>query len=122
MKVRGVAILAVSFVSTGCVSTPQTPMEVYLNRYAGAQAAAMNCPAYGGYSSIAAMKSDAETNLARARALGATDKDLQKARQNATGALSGAIILVGPLEACNSFIGGLAWAGTSTPEIKKKPK
>lgn len=103
---------------TSCATTPATPMEAYLNRYGGAEAVAMNCPAYGGYGSVSSMRNDAETNLAKAKALGATDADIAKARERARGNLMGATFLVGPMEACSSFINNLAWAGTSSPEVR----
>lgn len=107
---------------TGCqtVKPAATPMEAYLNRHAAAEAIARNCPAYGGYGAVSAMRSDAESNLAKARALGATETDVQMARERMNGTLMSAVMLVGPLEACNSFVNQLAWAGTSTAVIGTK--
>ncbi len=82
----------------------------------------MNCPAYGGYGSVTAMRSDAEKNLARAKALGATEADVKKARERVNGNLMSAIFLIGPVEACNGFVNRLAWVGTSTPVIAPKKK
>lgn len=115
------AVLAMAALA-GCATTPATPMEARLNRYAGAQVVAMNCGAAGGYASIATMRADAEKNLAEARALGATDADIAKATQRVNGNFMGAVVLVGDYQACNSFINNLAWAGTSTPVIKPKPQ
>jgi hypothetical protein len=107
----------------GCTTTPAaTPMEAHLNRYAAAQAVAMNCPAYGGYSSVAAMRSDADKNLAKARSLGARDADIKKAQERMNAQLSGAIFMVGPIQACSSFVNGLAWAGSAPAKITPKPK
>jgi len=97
-----------------------SPMEAYLNRHAAAEAIARNCPAYGGYGAVTAMRSDADANLARARALGATDTDVQKARERMNSNLMSAVMLVGPIEACNAFVNQLAWAGTSTAQVPKK--
>lgn len=104
----------------GCATTPATPMEAHLNRYAGAEAVAMNCPAYGGYGSVAQMRADAQANLAKARALGATEADVAQARQRVNGNLMGATVLVGPIEACNAFVNRLAWVGADTPVIPPK--
>lgn len=108
--------LAATLLLAGCATTETyTPMEKYLNRYAGAEAVAMNCPAYGGYGSVSQMRADAHTNLAKAKAMGATEADVAKAQQRVSGKLSSAIFLVGPIQACSAFVNGLAWAGTSTP-------
>lgn len=96
----------------GCQTTNYSPMERHLNRYAGAEVAASRCPAYGGYGSVAAMRADAEKNLAQARKLGATDADIQKARERLNGNMAGATLLVGDVQACNSLINNLAWAGS----------
>ncbi len=103
---------AVAVSLAGCATTPATPMEAHLNRYAGAEAVAMNCPAYGGYGSVAAMRADAQKNLARAKALGATEADVTKARQRVSGNLMGATVLVGPIQACSAFVNNLAWVGS----------
>ena len=122
MMTRLHAIAAVALAVTGCqtIKPAETPMEAYLNRHAAAEAIARNCPAYGGYGAVTAMRADAEQNLSRARALGATDADIQKARERMNGNLMSAVILVGPIEACNAFVNQLAWAGTSTAVVPKK--
>lgn len=112
---KRLVIVAAALALAGCTTTSYTPMERYLNRYAGAEAAAVQCPAYGGYGSVAAMRTDAEKNLPQARALGATDADVQKARQRVNGNVMAAAVLVGPADACNSLINSLAWAGTAPP-------
>ncbi|MDX0834006.1 hypothetical protein GOD82_29765 [Sinorhizobium medicae] len=118
--VAGAAALSLA----GCATTPATPMEAHLNRYAGAEAVAMNCPAYGGYGSVAQMRADAQKNLARAKALGATEADVAKARQRVNSNLMGATVLVGPIQACSAFVNSLAWAGSEPavvrPVAKKK--
>jgi len=119
MKKQCIA-LATIFSLAGCASTPSTPMEAHLNRYAGAEAVAMNCPAYGGYGSVAQMRADAKANLAKAKALGATEADIAKARQRVNSNLMGATVLVGPLEACSAFVNRLAWVGSDTPVIQPK--
>lgn len=116
--VAGAAALSLA----GCATTPATPMEAHLNRYAGAEAVAMNCPAYGGYGSVAQMRTDAQKNLARAKALGATEADVAKARQRVSSNLMGATVLVGPLEACNAFVNRLAWVGSEPAVIKPVAK
>jgi hypothetical protein len=67
------------------------------------------------------MRSDAESNLARARALGAKEADIKQARERMDGQLLSAIFLVGAPEACSSFVNGLTWAGT-TPAIVEPKK
>jgi uncharacterized protein YceK len=120
---RVLLVAAVSALASGCVTAPPaTPMEAYLNRYAGAEAVAMNCPAYGGYGSVAQMRSDAEKNLARAKSLGATAADVKKARDRINGQLMSAIFLIGPVEACNGFVNRLAWVGDSAPVIPPRKK
>lgn len=120
MRMLFVAVAAALSLA-GCTTAPAaTPMEAYLNRYAGAEAVAMNCPAYGGYGSVAQMRADAQANLVKAKALGATDADVAKAREKINGNLMGATVLVGPVQACNAFTNGLAWAGTETPKIPPK--
>ncbi|MGO6895427.1 hypothetical protein RlegWSM1455_07190 [Rhizobium laguerreae] len=114
------ALLAATLTACAATTPAASPMEAHLNRYAGAEAVARNCPAYGGYGSIAAMRSDAENNLARARALGAKETDIKQARERMNGQLMSAIFLVGPPDACNSFVNGLAWAGTTPAVVKPK--
>jgi|GEM_PF-1941102 len=114
MKLSMTAALGSVFLA-GCATTSYTPMERYLNRYAGAEVAAAQCPAYGGYGSVATMRVDAEKNLAEARKLGATEADIQKARSRLNGNFGGAVILMGPMQACHSVINSLAWVGTRTP-------
>ena len=120
-NVYAAALLATTLVACATTTPAASPMEAHLNRYAGAEAVARNCPAFGGYGSIAAMRSDAESNLARARALGAKEADVKQARERMNGQLLSAIFLVGVPEACSSFVNGLAWAGT-TPAIVKPKK
>lgn len=115
------ALLATTLTACATTTPAASPMEAHLNGYAGAEAVARNCPAFGGYGSIAAMRSDAESNLARARALGAKEADVKQARERMNGQLLSAIFLVGVPEACSSFVNGLAWAGT-TPAIVKPKK
>jgi hypothetical protein len=121
MKLQITALVAILSLA-GCATTPASPMEAHLNRYAGAEAVAQNCPAYGGYGSVAAMRSDAEKNLARARVLGATEADVKKARERVNGNFMGAVFLVGDMQACNSFVNQLAWAGSSPAIVPSKSK
>jgi hypothetical protein len=69
----GVAALLATLTACATTTPAALPMEAHLSRYAGADTVARNCAAYGGYGSIAAMRSDAEDNLARAQALGAKE-------------------------------------------------
>jgi len=115
--------LALATAIAGCQTAPAaTPMEAHLNRYAGAEAVAMNCPSFGGYGSVASMKADADKNLSKARKLGATDADIKAARTRLNGQLQSTIFLVGPMEACSAFMNRLAWAGDSTPVIQPAKK
>lgn len=117
-------IVAIGLAVTGCqtMQPAASPREAYLNRHAAAEAIARNCPAYGGYGAVTAMRADAETNLARARSLGATELDVQKARERINSNLMSAIVLVGPLDACNAFVNQLAWAGASTAQVPKSTR
>jgi hypothetical protein len=105
-----------------CATTPTTPLEAYLNRYAGAESVITYCPAYGGYSSVTAMTNDARQNLAQAQALGATQKDIAQARARVGGTFVAIAALTSPLDACSSMINNLAMAGTTAPAIASKPK
>jgi hypothetical protein len=119
-NICSVAVVALTVASCQTMQPAASPMEAYLNRHAAAEAIARNCPAYGGYGAVTAMRSDADANLARARALGATDTDVQKARERMNSNLMSAVMLLGPVEACNAFVNQLAWAGTSTAQVPKK--
>ena len=99
----------------GCSAAPKSPMEIRLNRAAGARIAAQQCPAYGGYSSSKAMLKDAEANVTAAKKLGATKEDYDKAKANMNGALMTTAFLIGKPQACNTFINNLALAGTNSP-------
>lgn len=122
MKTRLLAALAATLSLASCATGPSTPQEAYLNRYAAAETVAMNCGAYGGYSSVVQMKADADSNLGQARALGATDKDVQKARNNINGRFFAMAALTNPPQACAAMLNNLAWAGTSKPVITPKKK
>jgi hypothetical protein len=123
MKLKSLAALAAVSALASCATTPGSPMETYLNRYAGAETIATNCPAYGGYSSVAQMRADAEKNLAQAKALGATEADVKKARDRVNGNFVGASILVGDMQTCSAFMNKLAWVGSTPVEpTVVKPK
>lgn len=111
--IKGLSALALAgLLSAGCTTTSYTSMEKHLNRYAGAEVVAVQCPAYGGYGSVAAMRADAEKNLAQAQKLGATEADIQKARGRLNSQLMGATVLVGSMQACSMLVNNLAWAGS----------
>lgn len=116
LAIAGTALLA------SCQTASFTAKEKHLNRYAGAEVAAIQCPAYGGYGSVATMREDAQKNLASAKALGATEADIQAARQRLNGNFNGMVILVGPIQACNSIINQLAWVGSTPAVSDPKPK
>jgi hypothetical protein len=124
MKLKILVALAALSALSSCATTPASPMEAYLNRYAGAETVAMNCPAYGGYGAVATMRADADKNLAQAQALGATDADVKKARDRVNGNFVGASLLVGDMQACSSFLSNLAWAGSTpvAPTVVKPKK
>lgn len=122
MKTRMLAALAATLLLASCTTQAKDPKTAYLNRYAFAETVAMNCPAYGGYGSVAQMRDDAQKNLASARALGATDKEVSKARNNANGTYVAVAVLANPFQACNAMLSDVAWAGTSKPIIPPKKK
>jgi hypothetical protein len=101
----------------GCATAPATPMDAYLNRYAASESVLTYCPAWGGYSSVAAMTSDAQKNLAQAKALGATEKDMQKARARIGGTYVTMAALTNQAQACSTLINGLAQVGTTVPKV-----
>ncbi len=121
MKTK-ILMLAAVIPLAACQTTPFTAKEKHLNRYAGAEVAATQCPAYGGYGSVAAMRTDAEKNLASAKALGATETDVQQARQRLNGNFTGMVLMVGPVQACSSIINQLAWVGSAPAVSDPKPK
>lgn len=121
MKIRTLTLAAVIPLAA-CQTTSFTAKEKHLNRYAGAEVAATQCPAYGGYGSVAAMRVDAQKNLASAKALGATEADVQQARQRLNSNFSGMVVLAGPLQACNAIINQLAWVGSTPAVSDPKPK
>ena len=122
MNFRLIVALAATATLASCATGPATPQEAYLNRYAAAETVAMNCAAYGGYSSVVQMKADADANLAKARAIGVTEMDIKKARNRVNGNFIMAASLTNPMQACNAMINNLAWAGTSQPVITPKSK
>lgn len=113
------AITVVAVAVSGCASTklPSTPKEAYLNRAAGAEVAAANCASSGGYSSVAQMRADQQTNLAEARKLGATDVEYNQARTKIQGQWNTTFLFTNAYQACNGLINSVAWAGTGTPVI-----
>lgn len=122
MWTRRFAAFAATALLASCASAPKTPMEAYLNRYAAAETVALNCPAYGGYGNVSAMRADAQANLAHARALGATEMDIKKARNRVNGNFFAAAALTNQWQACSALLNSIAWVGTSTPVIQpQKP-
>lgn len=114
------AVVVAALPLAGCMSA-STPTEAYLNRYAAAETVMVQCPAYGGYASASMMANNARTNLAQAKALGATDKDLADARGRVDGAFVTAAALTNIPSACGSLINSLAMAGTTKPVIAAQP-
>lgn len=114
-------VLCAVVLLTACQTTSYTATEKHLNRYAGAEVVAAQCPAYGGYGSVAAMRNDAQKNLAQARAKGATEADVKKARERLMSQFSGMVFLVGPVQACSSMINSLAWVGSEPAVSDPKP-
>ena len=110
-------LLAAGLLTAACSTTPTTPLDAYLNRYAGAESVLTYCPAYGGYSSVAMMTDDAQKNLAQAKALGATDKDIAQARSRVSGVFVVAGALTSPVQACSAMINNLARVRTSVPTV-----
>lgn len=109
-----VKVITASIVLAGCVSTPpQSEKQRYLNRYTGAQIVAENCFAFGGYGSVSEMRADAEANLAKARAMGATEADIAASRKLVMQQFQGQVFMYGQMPACSSMINGIAWAGTT---------
>ncbi|MGV8855211.1 MAG: hypothetical protein ACOH2L_11230 [Devosia sp.] len=108
---------------SGCATTqgPSTPQEAYLNRAAGAEVAATNCASAGGYSSVAQMRADQQSNLSKAKKLGATDAEYDQARRKVQGQWTTAYIFTNAYQACNSLINSVAWAGTAAPILPAKP-
>jgi CHASE3 domain sensor protein len=85
-------------------------MERHARLAAAAELAVQVCPAQlGGYQSAVQARQDANRNIATARQLGATDPDLQKARQDTRQAFDAQAIWTNPLVACNQLVGQLAW-------------
>lgn len=64
------------------------------------------------------MRADAQANLAQARKLGATEADIQKARQRMSSTYVSASILVGPVQACHTMVNNLAWVGTEPAQTQ----
>lgn len=95
---------------------PQTPMQGYLNRAAGAEIVMRDCPAYGGYASVAKMREDAEKNVAMAKKLGATQADVQASKKLVSERYAGTVILSGPVVACNKLMSLLALSGANPIE------
>jgi hypothetical protein len=114
---KGKSILIALGALAGCATAPATPMDAYLNRYAMSESALTHCPAWGGYSSVAAMNSDAQKNLAQAKALGATEKDMQKARARIGATFTTVYALTNQGQACSALINSLAQAGTTVPKV-----
>ncbi len=109
-----VTLVLVPVYLAACAPVPeQTPVQKHLNRVAGAEIAARQCPSYGGYGSVAEMRADAARNWQQAQALGATEADLATARDLVQSQYANGVFLVGPAETCRQFINTLAWAGSA---------
>lgn len=107
MKFLLVVGLAASL--TACATAPLTPMQLHLNKYVGTKLAADHCPAQaGGYGDIKQMHDDGVAELEKARALGATDKDVAEAESRMGPAFVTMAALIGQREACGTLISKLA--------------
>ncbi|MDX5592598.1 hypothetical protein [Pseudovibrio sp. SPO723] len=117
MKTRAIAV-ALLLGLAGCQTAqmPQSEMEVYANRAAGAEIAAASCPNVGGYEQIQRLKKDGDENRKKAKALGATRADFQAAYNRVQQQARSVAIWNSPAAACQQLVAGVAWNGTSKPE------
>jgi hypothetical protein len=113
MNLRPFAMLLAVLSIGGCATTggtsAYTPMERYLNRAAAAETAVSQCS--GSYGDVVQMRNDAESNLAQARALGATDADIESARRRVAEKYAVGGLMVGQSAFCSSLVKELAWVG-----------
>lgn len=109
IKVFG-ALLISAFVVSGCVQPPQNEQERAARLAVSSQFAAQRCMAQiGGYQAARELRANADKQMATARALGATDEVIAKARQDVETVFSTAAAFTSNNEACNTLVGQLAW-------------
>lgn len=110
MKVLPILAFIVT-VSACAVAPPASEMEAQARQAAGAEYAALNCgAAVGGFSAARDLRDEANQRIVSARALGATDAVLNKARQDVRTSVATAAAFTTQQEACNQLVSGLAWA------------
>lgn len=96
---------------SACVAPPSSEMERQARQAAAAEYAALNCAsAVGGFSAARELRKEANQRVVGARALGATDAVILKARQDVAQSVSTAAAFTTQREACNSLISQLAWS------------
>lgn len=111
MKSRNFFVLALpATLLMACAAPPASPEEGYARRAAAAELVARRCAGYaGGYDAVRELKKDATKNIATARALGADDAMIDKARTDVEGVFGIAEAFSNRQQACNQMIGELAW-------------
>lgn len=106
---RFLATVVIGIGLTGCAMTPLTPMQQHLNRYAGTQLVANHCGRQaGGYRDVKQLQQDGIEELEKARALGATEKDLGEAEMRVGTVFVTGSALIGEHQTCSALLSKLA--------------
>ena len=110
MRVWMPLLLAASVIG-GCVAPPTSEKQLQARQAAAAEYVARNCAAYlGGFSDVRELRQAANQRIATARGLGATDAEIQTARQEVETSMVTMAAFTSQQEACNFLIGELAWS------------
>ncbi|WP_144409431.1 hypothetical protein [Martelella endophytica] len=103
-----VAIILSTVALAGCQTVETyTPMEVALNKAAGADVLAQKC-GYLDYRAVQQVYSDKNKNMSEAKSLGATKSDYSAAYDRVNGRVTTAMIFAGTNAACNELLTQLA--------------
>lgn len=89
---------------------PANEMERKARMAASAEIVARQCAGFaGGYSDAVQLRGDANRYIVDARALGATDQDIQRQRDVVQTTFQNAVAWVSRQDACNQLVSELAW-------------
>ena len=108
---KKIAVIIALCSVAACTAPPSSPEESAARKAAASELVAKRCAAYaGGYDSVTQLRKDANKSMATARALGASDELIKKAKVDTNNAFGMAEAFTSRQEACNQMIGELAWA------------
>lgn len=113
MKKAFAAVCLMPLVAACAPPPPANPAEQAARAGAAYEYAARNCGGMpGGFKDVVAMRDQSVARYALARELGASEEVIAAQKQIVANTVSGAVVLIGQVEACRALISEAAWNAT----------